>query len=144
MPGVSPDLIAVYRATVYRVGGIDFRIDVAAPALDALLTTHDVAQAAFITAYNPFSEPRGNAENVAANARLAADLDAAGFSRMAGEGIDPSGQWQAEASFLVFGLSRPQAIALAKKYGQAGFVFLRRGFPPELALAPFEDLPHPG
>ncbi len=56
----SPDLIAAYRATLYRVddrdGPFTLRVDRESPELRDLLGRCGVDAAAFLTAWNPFSK----------------------------------------------------------------------------------------
>ena len=138
MPAISAELLDAYRATVYRVhapdGAIELRIGAANPALDALLARHTVDRAAFVTACNPMSDPRAAAENAAASARLHEDIVAAGFACLSGEGIDPTGRWPVEISFLVLGISPAAAAGLATQYRQAAFVYHRCGAAPEVVL----------
>ena len=49
-----------------------------------------------------------------------------------GEGSDPEGEWPHEPSFLVVGISRAEAEALGRRFGQLAIVYARKGEPPEL------------
>ena len=58
----------------------------------------------------------------------------AGYACVLGEGRDPRGEWPAEASVLVLGISRREAEILGRSYEQNAIVFIERGQAPELAL----------
>lgn len=108
------------------------RIGEANPALDALLGT--AGAAAFITAANPRSERRSEEENRRLLAALRQVLEERRLRYLEGEGRDPAGGWK-EASLLVLGLAREQALELARRFEQNGFVWCRAGEAPELVLA---------
>ena len=71
-----------------------------------------VGCSAYLTAWNPGSEPTAQAMNQAAQARLEADLEAAGYPILRGMGVDPAGSWPGEPSVLVLGISRTEAHRL--------------------------------
>jgi len=100
-------------------------------ALDELIGP--AATAAFLTAANPRSERRSDEDNRRRMAELDQALSAAGHRRLEGEGRDPAGGW-AEPSFLVLGIEAAEALALARRFEQNGFVWCERGAAPELAL----------
>ncbi len=77
-----------------------------------------------LTAENPMGEQASAEENAAANARLVADLEAAGlkYQSVVGRyGGNP------ESSFFVVGVSSEQALELGRKYNQDS-VLTREGF----------------
>lgn len=104
-----------YRNARYRVddGGAVFDMRVGRPCepLRALMTRRGVREAAFLTACNPGSAPRSDADNRAAQVRLRAALD-------------PEGIWPPEPSLLVLGIERERAAALARRFRQNAFVWL--------------------
>lgn len=69
-----------------------------------------------VTAWNP-GEERPARENAAANARLEADLLAAGIEHHPATGSSPDGSWS-EPGFLLVGCRRNEALAVARRYGQ--------------------------
>jgi hypothetical protein len=87
------------------------------PALDALLDRHGARQGVFITAWNPRSERCDHGRNDAANARLAAMLDAGGLRHLPHTGRARDGGWE-EQGFLVLDLAPAEALALAASFGQ--------------------------
>ena len=75
-----------------------------------------------MTAWNPRTEPTAPEVNRAAQARLEAELQAAGHRFLRGEGVDPTGSWPGEPSVLVLGISGADAQRLARAYGQNAIV----------------------
>lgn len=142
---ISPDLIAAYRSTEYRVAGkaefgsgtIILRIDEYSEPLSRLFTASDLQCAAFITACNPCSVPQSHEENLAACARLRDKLDrhtVRAGQILEGEGCDPSGVWPAEKSFFVLGLNLEASQALGGEFGQNAIVWAGPDAIPGLVL----------
>ena len=100
------------------------------PRLDAML--EQIPSAAFVTACNPGSEPRSDAQNRAAMEALEGLVRAAGCPHHPGEGRDPDGKWPAEPSLLVVGIYRENAEALGRLFGQNAIVFIVKGEAPRL------------
>lgn len=134
---LPPALLDAFRRTLYRVDDgphrFIIRIGEPAPQVDALLAAHGLTSAAFLTAANPLAKPLDAAQNARRNAELRRRAEAAGARALTGEGRAEDGAW-AEPSFLVLGLSRAQADALADRFEQAAYVLLEHGRPPELVL----------
>ena len=101
--------------------------------LDELISTEGATTAAFITAANPRGEKRSDTENGVANAALQNFVATAGYPHYWGEGRDPFGSWS-EPSFLVIGIYRANAEALAQLFEQNAIVFCEMGRAPELIL----------
>ncbi len=131
---LSPRLVEAYRQAEYvvREPRIVIRIGEPSGALDALIAP--AAGAAFLTAANPRSERRSPEENARRMARLADELARAGYRYLDGEGRDAKGGW-AEPSFLVLGISRAGALALARSFEQNALVWCEPGKAPALAIA---------
>ncbi|MBS1190225.1 MAG: hypothetical protein H6R10_2017 [Rhodocyclaceae bacterium] len=121
------DLERAYRATAYRVflsgGALDLRIDAPCPALAAWLQAQGVAEWAILTAANPASRQLPAQENAARQAELECALLEDGFEPFAGENIADAGNWPAEESCFVSGITRSEAVALALRFGQNAMVF---------------------
>lgn len=135
-------LEAAYRAARYLLPGppaLSLAIDRAEPGLDALLARHGVATAAVITAANPGSQPRSEAENAAAHQQLLARLAQRGLRTIPSTGRDPAGLWPDEAGALVLGVGAPEAASIARAFGQNALVWCARGAPPRLVWTDPED-----
>lgn len=117
-------LLAAYRATRWTVWipgrTLTLRIDEVFPAPPELLP------AGVVTAYNPASEPRAQAVNRAAHARLERALAERGASlapTLAGGTGPEAGRWD-EPGFLVSGIARDLLVAVAGRFGQNAIVWL--------------------
>ncbi len=121
------ELLGAYLATTYVVrlpdGSIPIRVGERQPALDALLIEQEAGAWAFVTAHNPGSIPEDAPANQKRQRALEAELAARGFSCLAGESRGDDGAWPPEASVLVLGISIEEAVALARRHGQAAIVF---------------------
>jgi len=130
-------LIEAYRATDYRVHGdtpFTLRIEQTCTACDAVLDAYGATNAAYLTAWNPFSQPNTDVMNASAQEKLAADLSAISLAVIRGEGVGQIGDWPPEQSLFALGINRDKALGLAKQYGQNAFVWIERGQPAELVL----------
>jgi len=83
------------------------------------MDAHNCMTAAFLTAWNPYSHHTGDDENIAAQEQLVQDLSAVSVAILSGEGVDPTGTWPPEPSLLAMGITREQAVSLARKYTEA-------------------------
>jgi hypothetical protein len=123
-------LEAVYRRAIYRLleGGsevrapIDLLVDGRSAELDRLLARHGATSWAFVSAANPGSKRLSAAENRRRTHRLAAAIARRGWTRYRGTGIDPSGGWPEEPSYLVLDAPLEEVAALAARFGQAAIV----------------------
>jgi len=134
---LTPELIDAYENADYVVftdPELVLRIGEPSPRLDALLAAEGATAAAYLTAANPRSEPRTDAENRSAGAALDELLARSGYPRYAGEGRDPDNKRAAEPSVLVVGIYRDNAATLGRLFGQNAIVFVEKGRPPELVI----------
>lgn len=122
-----------YRRTAYCVEDgevrIDLRIQVRNAQIDSLLDRYRARSWAFVTAYNPDSQPldaRANRRRQAAFERTIATP----FLRGWGRGL--AGNWAPEGSVLLVGASPRRAQRLAVRWGQAAVVIGVRGGRPRL------------
>jgi hypothetical protein len=132
------DIDAAFRATTYRVfvpdePPIDIRIGERSPRLDAILAAYECNAWAFITAWNPGSQPLPRDENAARQMDLLALVDARGYRRLMGSGVPAGADWQAEESVLVLGVPKAEAIELGARFDQLAVVIGARGGAAELA-----------
>jgi putative PIN family toxin of toxin-antitoxin system len=128
-------LLLAYEMAEYVVFNpqVVFRVGEPSAALDKLLESHGEKVAAYITASNPGSEPRPEAENQAANGRLLESQRLLSRTCLLGEGRAPDGSW-AERSFFILGTPRAEAEALGRAFGQNAIVFCEKGRAPELVV----------
>ncbi len=136
---ISPELLAIYRGSDYRVtdeGGREFvmHVDQPSPTLGALMARYGARSAVFVSAYNPASEPRTEAENRAAQARLEQEVVAQGCRIFQGVGEDPDGGCPGEPCLLVFDWPREKVLALGRAYGQNALLWVGTDAVPRLVL----------
>ena len=133
----SESLLKQYLASLYRFHDGDreviLHVGVRSPELAALHRSRGVTSSAFLTAWNPGSRPLAKEENRARDDALARDATAGGFQLLRGEGHSPDRDW-CEESYLVLGLGRREALALARRYGQVAFLFIGAEAVPELVI----------
>lgn len=134
---MEKSLIEAYRETEYRITENDLiilRVDEPNSSLDHLLTSRKLTTAAYLTAWNPYSQPTSLPENEAAQKELLAEIKALGLNILHGEGVGLDNSWPPEPSFLVLAIDRDQAERLSRKFRQNAFIWLSLGKGPELAL----------
>jgi hypothetical protein len=135
---VAPALIAAYRATHFCVAGVSppfiLKVDEANADLAQCHRAHGVDCSAFITAWNPGSQPTAQAANEAAQQRLLALLNTRRYRLLPGLGVDPAGQWEGEESVLVLGIDRPSACEIGREFRQHGIVWAGADAVPRLVM----------
>ena len=127
---LHPALLAAYRATDYLVTDLKcvLRVGESCPILEAHLAGESSRTAAFITASNPGSVRLADEDNQQRNLTLRDRIQALGFTRVyAGEGRGRDGQWPAESSVLILGISRSVADGLANEFEQAAYLWYAGG-----------------
>lgn len=118
---IDSDTIQAYLETEYRVHAepsFVLRIGQVSHELLAMHKASRVGSSAFITACNPFSQLRDEADNQTRQRELAAELARRGLKFLQGIGQHPSTNWQGEDSFLVLGLNLAAAKALGQRLEQ--------------------------
>lgn len=124
---LEPDLIAAYKNTLFQahIGDdvITLVVGQQCPSLQAVFVRHNVTSACYITAYNPLGRLLTKQENEARNARMRTEL-ASLYPVFEGVGVDPTGEWEGEASFLALGASKDASLALAEAWEQNAVVFV--------------------
>jgi hypothetical protein len=134
---IDPTTLQAYQETEYRVFAdprFMLRVGVYQRDLAALHDVSGVSSSCFITAWNPLSLASTEAENAGYQAALAHDLGAQRLTFLEGIGQHPSNQWPGEPSFLVLGISLPDAMALGAKYRQNAVVWCGADAIPQLVL----------
>lgn len=135
---MNRNLIQAYESTIYRVltePEFSLRVGEPSAALDDALRTHAVTSASFITAWNPFSKELELEENQLRNQALVKRAKALGVALIDGFGAWPDDPEKGEESYLLIGVFRDDAIALAKEFQQNAIVFAEVGKPIELLIA---------
>lgn len=122
---IDPKLDAQYRASEYVIhDGTDLivtRIDEASPELAALFARLDARNGTVITAWNPHSRTRSDAENEEAQGLLETRLTHEGCRWLHAEGRSPDGAWR-EPSLCLLDVDDAEARALAVELEQTAIV----------------------
>lgn len=124
---IPEQLLRAYLYTTYFVetddGPIEIRIGMRNPKIDALLKKLNTEEWAFITAFNPKSEKATDEENSKMHRQLANEVIRSGWRYYEGEGKGNEDHWEAERSLFIVGITKGDALALAKKFSQYAFVY---------------------
>jgi hypothetical protein len=138
MSKIPPELIAAYEATHYVVeapdGPFTLIIGEAQPRLQEVYRAHDAQSAAFLTAWNPFSEQAAASDNRAWQAELEQRAEALAIDQIRSRGVGSSGDWEPEDSTLIIGVSLADATALGRAFRQNAFVWCGEDAVPRLIL----------
>jgi hypothetical protein len=132
---LSAELLQAFADTHYIVhheAPFVMHIGKPCPELKTLMVDHNALGAAFITAWNPFSQNLPAKENQARQDELKANLKRRGLICIDGIGKHPSNNWPGEVSVLVLGLDLEAAKSLARHYEQHAFVWAAGDGVPEL------------
>jgi len=125
---ISPQLIKAYRQASYVVFGDDseivLKVGKVSPELVSIMKNNHVNCAAFLTAYNPHSQPLELIVNEQSQAKLIGELQTLNINYLLGEGRDDSGKWLAESSVLALGINLQNAEILANQFKQNAFVWI--------------------
>jgi hypothetical protein len=109
----------------FKIGSVDKR-------RDAVLDRRGQSRWAFITAWNPGSKRLPATENSRRHTELAAELNAAGYQWLPGEGSGDNRAWPPEESVFVMGISSREARRLGRKFGQLAIVVGHKSLPARL------------
>ena len=130
-----PELMQAFFDTHYIVHHeAHFVMQIGQPCteLKALMAEHNALSAAFITAWNPFSQNLPAKENQARQDELKASLQERGLICIDGIGKHPNNKWPGEVSVLALGLDLEAAKSLGRHYEQHAFVWAAGDGLPEL------------
>jgi hypothetical protein len=136
-PPLPGDLVQAYLRTAYHVESdppFVLRIGRHSPALAALFAASGTSCAAFLTAWNPFSQATDAGRNAESQRRLERDIAPGGWRALPGFGRGDEGDWPPERSVLVLGVPLATARIWAGKYRQNAFLWCPESAVPELAL----------
>ena len=134
---INPDLLKSYKLANYHVDALPsfiLKIDIHSPELESIYKTSHKHTAAFITAFNPYSQELSNQENKDRNHKLEELIQSLDFDYIHGEGKCGDGDWDGEKSFLIFGISEKQASEIGKEFEQNAIVWCDKDAIPQLLL----------
>jgi hypothetical protein len=109
-------------------------VDTYCESLKRIMTEKQLAQAAFITAYNPYSESLDEQENIKRQTALIEELREMGLDFIQGIGRDKEALWPGEKGVLVFNISNAVARMLGNKYEQNAILWIEKDACPQLLL----------
>ncbi len=125
-----------YRATDFWVQGPKGRFAICIgqtnEPLESLLASEGVQTWAYMTAYNPKSQPLSENENSERMHRFEEAVIKTCYPFFMGEGIGRIGNWPPEPSMLIVGIDEASAKILASHYGQNAIVCGNIGEPARL------------
>jgi hypothetical protein len=134
---LDPDLIRAYEVTNFHVKAetaFTLNVGKASEVLKALLKKNNVTSAAFITAWNPYSQSLSDEENQSRNEQLKIELIIRSLKFIDGFGQDPLGQWSGEDSFLILGIDLEASKKLGIQFEQNAIVWSDSDAIPKLIL----------
>jgi hypothetical protein len=131
------NLKMAYEQTIYEVyygqATIQIKIGESCPALDSLIAQGDRRPSwVLITSSNPYSQLLSELENQRRHQRLIKHLTELQLPLFPAMGKDQTGVWTPEASCLILGIDRVQAIAIGRKFEQNAIVYGELNQPAEL------------
>ena len=132
---IDPALWEAYEKTHFIVQSTPefvLKIGQYSEELKQLFIHRSLSTAAFITAYNPFSQQLSEDENSERQTRLVDEIQSRGLSLFQGLGQHPNHQWQGEPSVLILGIALEAAKKLARTYEQNAFVWCDEACTPQL------------
>ena len=134
---IAESLIQAYIETDYVVHtqpAITLRVNEQSPQMMKLHKQHRVACSAFITAFNPYSQPCTPEVNLSRQQELICELKVRSLKFIEGIGQHSSNDWPGEPSLLVLGLSLEAAKTLGSRFEQNALLWLGADGIPELVL----------
>ncbi|ROH86242.1 DUF3293 domain-containing protein [Pseudomethylobacillus aquaticus] len=126
-----------YMSTDYVVmsePAFTLKVGIESSALSQLHKSYGVDSSVFITAWNPGSVPRSKIENEKRQVELMEILRFRSLDYFHAEGIHPSGQWPAEPSVLVLGLSLEAGKKLGRQFSQNAILWAGPDAKPTLVM----------
>ncbi len=134
---ITKELIQAYKETDYCVSGLlpfVLKIGKESKELRDLYDKYGYQTAAFLTAFNPYSEPVTATQNEDAHKHLAEDLFKKPVMVLEGVGQDSKKEWPPEKSVLVLGLTMGDGRNIGNKFKQNAFVWAEADAVPRLIL----------
>lgn len=137
MSDISQKLLKEYKDAdyyVYANPSFILKIGTTSKELRKLLIDLNAKYAAFITAFNPYSQELQPKENRLRNEKLEEKIQSLDLRYIKGDGRCGDSGVVGEESFLVLGLSKKQAINLGKESQQNAIVVCDANAIPSLLL----------
>jgi len=134
---VPREMIEAYAKTDFRVdANVPFvlKIGIQNKSLLELYAQEKYDCAAYITAFNPYSQELTEKGNLDAQDSLLQQLSLSAFKIIEGSGQDPLGEWPSEPSALALGMSKTEAMDIGNKYKQNAIVWVGADAIPELIM----------
>ena len=134
---IQKELLDSYTEANYHVyadPSFILKIDISSKELRILLIELNVKFAAFITSFNPYSQELPLKENRLRNKKLEGKIKSLDLYYIKGDGRCGDSGEVGEESFLVFGLSKKQAINLGMESQQNAIVVCGKNATPSLLL----------
>jgi hypothetical protein len=102
--------------------------------LNWLYESTNTKSAAFITAYNPYSQELNKEENISRNRALESQIETLNLKYFHGVGKDPEDDWDGELSFLILNLDQDSASVIGNQFEQNAIVWCSDNAIPQLIL----------
>ena len=134
---IASSLLESYESADYHVYDSPpfiLKIGIHSSELDCIYKTSHKHTAAFITAFNPFSQELSNQENKDRNHKLEKLIQSLHFDFIHGEGKCGHEDWGGEESFLIFGINKKQAYEIGREFQQNAIVWCDKDAIPQLLL----------
>ena len=138
---IDPALWEAYEKTHFIVQSTPefvLKIGQYSEELKQLFIHRSLSTAAFITAYNPFSQQLSEDENLERQEKLVKEIQSRGLNLLQGLGQDPDHKWEGEPSLLILDIALEAAKKLARTYEQNAFVWCDESCTPQL-IASFDQ-----
>ena len=138
---IDPALWEAYEKTHFIVQSTPefvLKIGQYSEELKQLFIHRSLSTAAFITAYNPFSQQLSEDENLERQEKLVKEIQSRGLNLLQGLGQDPDHKWAGEPSLLILDIALEAAKKLARTYEQNAFVWCDESCTPQL-IASFDQ-----
>ena len=138
---IDPALWEAYEKTHFIVQSTPefvLKIGQYSEELKQLFIHRSLRTAAFITAYNPFSQQLSEDENLERQEKLVKEIQSRGLNMLRGLGQDPDQKWEGEPSLLILDIAFEAAKKLARTYEQNAFVWCDESCTPQL-IASFDQ-----
>lgn len=134
---ISQSLLDSYTSAEYHVHTqppFILKIGVPSNELAQLYEANNCKCAAFITAYNPYSQELTRDVNKLRNQKLEALIQSKCFKYFQGVGKCASDDGEGEVSFLILGIDKDTASDLGKQFEQNAIVWCSADADPQLIL----------